>query len=127
MFATPGGPTGSTFVTRPSVARSLLVVFATAAPSLGAGVPAGCCVATAASSLQTDPPVLPAALEPLGAAPVAVEVEVAVPVVVRAPLGTCLAPLAGVSVTAETAALLLGAVGLPPGAPLELDEMPPSF
>ena len=109
MFPTPGGPIGSTFVTRPSGARSLLVELATAAPSWVAGAPVGCSWATAASNLQRDPPVLPAALEAPAAVPVAEEAEVAVPVVVRAPLGTCLAPLAAGSVTAETAALLLGA------------------
>ena len=127
MFTTSGGPTGSTFVTLPPGATCLPAVFATVAPSFGAVAPVGCCAATVASSLQTDPPALPAALEPLGPAPVAVPEEAAVPVAVRAPLGTCLAPLAGVSVTAVSVVLFLVAVSLPPGAPLGLDGTPPSF
>ena len=114
MFPTAGDPIGSTFVIRPSGARSLLVPLSIAAPSWVAEAPVGCSWATAASNLQRDPPALPEALEEAGAA---------VPV----PLGTCLSPLAAGSVTAETAALLLGALCLTTGAPLELEGMPPSF
>ena len=128
MFATPGGPTGSTLMTLPPGATCLPAVFATVAPSFGAVAPVGCCAATVASNLQTDPPGLPAALELLVPAPVAVPAEAAAaPVALRAPLGTCLAPLAGVSVTAVSVVLFLVAVGLPPGAPLGLDGTPPSF
>ena len=104
MLPIAGGPIGSTLATRPPCARSRLVPLSISAPSWLEAAPVGCSWARGASNLQRGPPPSPLAR------------GVAV-VVVPELLGTCLAPLAEGSVTAETVALFLGGVVLDNGCP----------